>query len=129
MQAGKHTVARLPTLARISCPDDFFFQAEDGIRGLYVTGFRRVLFRSAVEQRQEGVEQLHRQVVDAEEAEVLEDARRGGIARAGEARQQHDARRGAAGGHGARYSSPRSEERRVGQEGRSRWWTEHDEQE
>src|SRR6478736_9372121 len=31
-------------IARISC---FFFQAEDGIRDLTVTGFRRVLFRSA----------------------------------------------------------------------------------
>src|SRR5690349_22595323 len=27
-------------------PPSFFFQAEDGIRGLYVTGVRRVLFRS-----------------------------------------------------------------------------------
>src|SRR6267378_5608468 len=26
----------------------FFFQAEDGIRDLYVTGFRRVLFRSPI---------------------------------------------------------------------------------
>src|SRR6267378_416453 len=33
----------------------FFFQAEDGIRDLYVTGFRRVLFRSSSERSRAGV--------------------------------------------------------------------------
>src|SRR6266496_1004062 len=33
----------------------FFFQAEDGIRDLYVTGFRRVLFRSKLGGGEEGL--------------------------------------------------------------------------
>src|SRR6266496_4054556 len=34
----------------------FFFQAEDGIRDLYVTGFRRVLFRSFEQTRGSAVD-------------------------------------------------------------------------
>src|SRR5688500_19798715 len=89
----------------------FFFQAEDGIRDYKVTGFRRVLFRSAVQGSQRDIDGadhplglsgplsqsllLVEQDCLAVEARVVE--------------RPPD-------------FFERSEERRVGKEGRERWW-------
>src|SRR2546426_7426097 len=79
----------------------FFFQAEDGIRDYKVTGFRRVLFRSA----------------RADVHQALHDEIGLGTARRAIRRVEH---RG--GDHAlAAAAVVRSEERRVGKECRSRW--------
>src|SRR5207245_3443679 len=89
---------------RTAHDDYFFFQAEDGIRDATVTEFRRVLFRSGVD--------------------VVEGAALG---------QPLDQRRGSPEAHLApadvgqlepvcpQLSDLRSEERRVGKEGRAQW--------
>src|SRR5438874_12719286 len=73
----------------------FFFQAEDGIRGLYVTGVQTVLFRS---RWWKDVDQCHAAGADSVEQGLAD----GGLA----------LRR-------------RSEERRVGKECSSRWGRSH----
>src|SRR5204863_4139308 len=91
----------------------FFFQAEDGIRDLYVTGVQRVLFRS--QQRSARVRQLEQRDV------------RGDVCQGLGSREQHVREaRGYEGLAGSQQRdgadrADRSEERRVGKECRSRW--------
>src|SRR5438874_9659499 len=75
----------------------FFFQAEDGIRDLYVTEFRRVLFRSPQESAG---------VITVPDLVVRRDLH---APRARRRARQRD------------LTQLRSEERRVGKECRSRW--------
>src|SRR5205085_7063231 len=91
----------------------FFFQAEDGIRDLTVTGVQTcALPISDHDGRPAGLRQDHHH--------------RKARAPHGPARQAQGAdglaRRLPSGRHGA---ARRSEERRVGKEGRSRWWLYH----
>src|SRR5206468_9913729 len=91
----------------------FFFQAEDGIRDLIVTGFRRVLFRS----EGQGAELLWRDARDKSLSAL--DALKIYALKTAPAFE-------AALYSGLRLAGPtdaydRSEERRVGKEGRGRW--------
>src|SRR2546427_3396791 len=90
----------------------FFFQAEDGIRDLTVTGVQTCALpiSSAVEERK-----LHELVVVCGESDPREQHLVGDVER--EPRQDRSAVRF---GGRAEPSSCRSEERRVGEEGRSR---------
>src|SRR5690349_22958253 len=92
----------------------FFFQAEDGIRDLYVTGVQTCALPICDLQR-----------VAHDEDHRLATADR----RAPEGQQQARARvlpdPGAAGVH-LIEDAPRSEERRVGKECRSGWWRDHE---
>src|SRR5690606_40669330 len=94
----------------------FFFQAEDGIRDFHVTGVQTcalpICGRGYRAASAADTAALHRGDVDTREA--ARRGRRGLLDAALVGRQQH---RGCSGG-GAR----RSEERRVGKEGRS-WWS------
>src|SRR5690349_24354666 len=78
----------------------FFFQAEDGIRDLYVTGVQTcALPISGAHQRDQDAARRHQAVALGRQAQV------------GRLFRERRARRGF-----------RSEERRVGKECRSRWW-------
>src|SRR5688572_31065593 len=90
--------------------DFFFFQAEDGIRDLTVTGFRRVLFRSHVEA--------------GFGAGALDDGHRPWrVDATAEGREHADA---PVAQLVAAALDERSEERRVGKECRSRWSQYHE---
>src|SRR5690349_22196666 len=87
----------------------FFFQAEDGIRDLYVTGVQTcalpIFWVVAM------VSALEADVVEVLEAEPADEPRPRAAQRPGVPHQR-----------ARRIAMPRSEERRVGKEGRSRWW-------
>src|SRR5690349_23135662 len=87
----------------------FFFQAEDGIRDLYVTGVQTCALPicTTLPTIRSGTCKLAPQ--DGQIVTLV-----GKSATIGEA-----------GGRGGGTHTPRSEERRVGKEGRSRWGREH----
>src|SRR5207249_8085408 len=89
----------------------FFFQAEDGIRDRNVTGVQTVLFRSpslpqGLRRQDAGFRRHGDPGGTATRLLIAVDAPRSGL-RSSE--------------HNSYYEPPRSEERRVGKEGRSRW--------
>src|SRR5687768_18236292 len=87
----------------------FFFQAEDGIRDVAVTEFRRVLFRS-MESRPFGPTKRDVAVIGQGTWEL---DRGEPDTRGGDGARCHSA--------GREAEADRSEERRVGKECRSRW--------
>src|SRR5204863_6572703 len=89
----------------------FFFQAEDGIRDLYVTGVRRVLFRSSVPYSFRAVSAATGNMLVSVEDEYTYFA--SGSPRVTNALVVLS------------DALSRSEERRVGKEGRARWGADH----
>src|SRR5690349_22548915 len=121
-QPGRRSDHR-PTLGtrRVGNQQPFCFQARDGIRGLYVTGVQTCALPicDARQDRRREVGRVDRPVLDEEDVlagpvrdeAVVREQDRLVVARAV---RLHD------GEH--RVEVDRSEERRVGKEGRSRWW-------
>src|SRR5690348_18500043 len=96
----------------------FFFQAEDGIRDGRVMEFRRMLFRSEFSQGRELAASLRAK----EQHQRVGQPSRRPCRLFGRARLRQMGGQGLADG-----SRMRSEERRVGKEGRSRWAREREE--
>src|SRR5205085_3550302 len=95
----------------------FFFQAEDGIRDLTVTGVQTCAL--PISEREVRVGRIEIRAVCADRAHLFVECGTGTYIRSivrdlGEAL-----------GCGAHVTQLRSEERRVGKECRSRWWTYH----
>src|SRR5687768_18146873 len=88
----------------------FFFQAEDGIRDVAVTGVQTCALPICQRRRQSGRAAAH----DEDTAEAV----RGRVA----ARVRLEARLAETGGASDERLVERSEERRVGKECRSGWW-------
>src|SRR5690349_25162974 len=89
----------------------FFFQAEDGIRDLYVTGVQTCALPISRRRRRAGHERRQLRRLPARRPAPVPPAGR----LPAEGARRLDARCG----------NPRSEERRVGKECRSRWSAEH----
>src|SRR5258706_4514587 len=105
-----------------SIPLFFVFQAEDGIRDWSVTGFRRVLFRST------GPLRRHRRCLSRNMHTISQSSWTDGQHVWFQSSQQ--SRVGEVGQWAGQIQDPvaalcRSEERRVGKEGRFRWWPYH----
>src|SRR5256885_13081935 len=92
----------------------FFFQAEDGIRDYKVTGVQTCALPISA-----GVAGRDYRVCDDAELARLRRANRARVELAGGAGRAPDGRAGRGAGR------ERSEERRVGEEWRSRWWPYH----
>src|SRR5258706_11243683 len=90
----------------------FFFQAEDGIRDWSVTGVQTCALPIYAEPQVRRAEQVEHRFLYAGERKVWDDARPDGVG-SRERLELLVKRR--------RWSDIRSEERRVGKEGRSRW--------
>src|SRR2546422_5092718 len=129
LTAGAESITRLvtgtvtstldATTPRVSVPSLFFFQAEDGIRDVAVTGVQTcALPISGAHPRQQGGARRRARRVDR-------DVHPGAVHRHDRLDVQRARGRAGAGRRGVTNVTWRSEERRVGKECRSRWTPYH----